>query len=205
MPRNKPIEALHPGTQANDQGARIIAAVERLGEVLRNLAWDAAAALDISPLHVQMLAYLHGHGTADVLAVNLAAHFHLTKPTVSVALRTLENKGLIITRTSKADRRARAIALTSKGRDVAKQAVAYLDGLLPLVRSLSDTGRTDLYAGLFKLLDAARQAGMVRVDRMCWTCAHYKGDRDGKHHCLLLRKDLKVAELRTDCPEHEVA
>lgn len=198
------IQALHPATQARDRDARIVAALERLGEVLRNLAWDAGAAMGVSPLHVQMLGYLHARNEAETRAVDLAAHFHLAKPTVSVAIRSLEGQGALHLAASKADGRAKVITLTAKGRRMAGSAASHLDALLPLLERIPDNDRDALYASLFKLLDAARTAGSVRVDRMCLTCAHY-GKRDGKAYCALLRKPLAPQDLRVDCPEHEAA
>lgn len=205
MARTKGAHALHPETQAHHRDARIVAALERLGEVLRNLAWDTGHRLGLSPLHVQLLAYLHGHGTGEeVLAVDLAARFHLTKPTVSVALRGLEAKGFISQCASRTDGRAKAIVLTARGRGAAERCAAHLDALLPLLKELPDAERSALYAGLFRLLDAARRAGHVRVDRMCITCAHY-ARRGGKPFCALMRLPLSPADHRVDCPDHKAA
>lgn len=198
------LRALHPAAQAKDRDARIVASLERLSEAVRNLAWDAGRAMEVSPLHVQMLGFLHARGEQGVMAVDLATRFHLSRATVSVALRTLEDLQAIRTVASKADGRAKAILLTAKGRRMAERAVAHLDPLLPLLGTMPDADRDTLYAGLFKLLDAARSAGIVRVDRMCVSCAHY-GRRGDKPFCSLLRKPLAPKEHRVDCPEHEAA
>lgn len=196
--------ALHPQVQAGDRDARVVAALERVGELLRNQAWDAGASMGLSPLHVQLLAYLHGHGSTGILAVDLAARFHLTKATVSVALGTLQRKGAIAAKPSKVDGRAKDIALTAKGRRMAEEAAGHLDALMPLLDRLSTAKRDQLYTGLFEFLDAARARGMVRADRMCVTCAHY-GARDGRPYCALLRKALAPQDHRVDCPEHQAA
>lgn len=198
------LRALHPAAQALDRDARIVASLERLSEVVRNLAWDAGRTMEVSPLHVQILGFLHAGGDREIMAVDLAARFHLSRATVSVALRTLEEQQAIRAIASKADGRAKAILLTAKGRRMAERAVAHLDALLPLLGTMPEADRDALYVGLFKLLDAARTAGIVRVDRMCVSCAHY--DRRGDQpFCSLLRKSLAPKEHRVDCPEHEAA
>ncbi|MFN3874330.1 MAG: MarR family winged helix-turn-helix transcriptional regulator [Flavobacteriales bacterium] len=204
MPRNRPVEALHPETQARNRDARIVAALERISEVLRNLAWETGASIDLSPLQVQLLAYLHGHESGCLLAVDLAARFHLSKPTVSVALRGLESKGFITQHPSQVDGRAKTIVLTAKGRSAAGRCAAHLDALLPPLRGLPDAERTALYSALFKLLDGARRAGMVRADRMCVTCAHYTMKR-GRPFCALLERLMAPEDHRLDCPEHQAA
>jgi hypothetical protein len=56
---------------------------------------------------------------------------------------------------------------------------------------------------LMRLLDALLTSGDVQLQRMDWTCTHYRFDRSTSHHCMLLRKDLSVAKRRTDRAEHE--
>lgn len=197
-------QALHPAIQANDRDARIVAALERLGEVLRNRAWDTGVAMGVSPLHVQLLGYLHARSDEGTRVVDLAAHFHLSKPTVSVAIRSLEEHGAVLQTTSRTDGRAKVITLTKKGHRMAEGAATHLDVLLPLLERIAGDERDALYASLFKLLDAARVAGLVRVDRMCSTCEHFS-ERNGRPYCTLLRKPLGPADLRVDCPEHQAA
>ncbi|MBK9514781.1 MAG: hypothetical protein IPO05_14405 [Flavobacteriales bacterium] len=62
--------------------------------------------------------------------------------------------------------------------------------------------RESLLLGLMRLLEALLSRGDVQVQRMCWTCAHYNGDRRGRHRSCCYGR-IAVAELRTDCPEHE--
>ncbi|HNK42121.1 MAG TPA: hypothetical protein PL002_13120, partial [Flavobacteriales bacterium] len=80
----------------------------------------------------------------------------------------------------------------------------HLDALVPLLERIPSDDRDALYASLFALLDAARTAGLVRVDSMCATCAHF-GERNGRAYCALLRKPLAPHELRVDCPDHRAA
>lgn len=204
MPSKLPLRALHPSTQSQDRDARIVAALERVGEVLRNQAWDTGRTLSMGPLHVQILGHLHARAANGILAVDLATHFHLSKPTMSVALRTLADMGAVRAVPSKVDGRAKVIVLTQAGRRKAEQAAAHLDGLLPLLATLPEDARAGLYEGLYRLLDLARTAGVVRADRMCTTCAHY-GSRHGKPHCTLLGKPLSQQEHRVDCAEHVAA
>ena len=73
------------------------------------------------------------------------------------------------------------------------------------VAALPGPRKDMLLLAAMQLLEALVQSGHVQVQRMCWTCKHYRGDRDTLHHCALLKKDLVVQELRTDCSEHEQA
>lgn len=192
--------ALHPASQAAHRDARIVSALERLGELMRNLTWDTGTALGLSPLQVQLLSYLHGH--PPLTAASLARHFHLTKPTVSVALRGMEQKGLIKQTTSSVDGRVRDIIPTASGRKTALKTAGHLDALLPLLATLESRERDSLFNLLYQLLDAARRQGLIQVERMCATCLHYTTRQDHPY-CNLLHSRLTPETHRVDCPEHE--
>lgn len=196
--------ALDPERQGADRDARIISALERLSEVVRNRAWDTGQELGLSPLHVQVLAFLATHPGPMCRASALVTEFHLSKPTISVALRKLEAKGYLKQVSSTMDARAKELRLTAKGERAGRVAAGHLNALLPPLATLSAHDRDDLYTLLFQLLSGAQRAGLVKVDRMCPTCAHYD-NRKGGAFCKLLGKPLKPHELRVDCPEHEAA
>lgn len=196
--------ALDPEVQGAQRDARIISALERLSEVVRNRAWDTGQELGLSPLHVQVLAFLHTHPAEMRRASALANEFHLSKPTVSVALRKLGSEGYLKQIASSTDARAKELRLTAKGERAGKVAAGHLNALLPPLSAMAPADRDDLYVLLFGLLFGAQKAGMVNVDRMCLTCSHYES-RKGGAYCKLLGKPLKPQDLRVDCPEHEGA
>ena len=193
--------ALDPEQQGSDRDARIISALERLSEVVRNRAWDAGEELGLSPLHVQLLAFLATHPARMRRASALANEFHLSKATVSVALRKLESGGYLKQVVNAEDARIKELHLTAKGERAGRFAAGHLNALLPPLEALSNADRNDLYTLLFQVLAGAQRSGLVQVDRMCPTCVHFKKGRNGAY-CKLLRKPLKPHELRVDCPEH---
>ncbi|HRD52423.1 MAG TPA: helix-turn-helix domain-containing protein [Flavobacteriales bacterium] len=195
--------ALDPERQGADRDARIISALERLSEVVRNRAWDTGRELGLSPLHVQVLAFLATHPASMRRASALVSEFHLSKPTVSVALRKLEERGYLKQVPGATDARTKDLRLTAKGERAGQVAAGHLNVLLTPLASLSTTDRDDLYTLLFQLLSGAQRSGLVKVERMCLTCAHFD-KRKGGAFCKLLQKPLKPYELRVDCPEHEV-
>jgi hypothetical protein len=82
----------------------------------------------------------------------------------------------------------------------------HVRGAAPLtdaVRTLPAARKEEMLLAVMQVLDHMVDSGAVQVQRMCWTCRHYRGDRARKNYCALLEKDLPVPELRTDCEEHE--
>lgn len=175
--------------------------LERIGEVSRAMRWQEATGSGLSPLQLRILGFVSDHAGQSVGVARLAEELQVTKPTVSDSVKLLVERGLLVRKPDPLDGRGHTLRLTAAGRKHLPAAEPFAAALATLPRQERET----LLLALMRLLEALLSSGEVQVQRMCWTCAHYSGDRQGKHHCLLLRKDLAVVELRTDCPEHELA
>lgn len=175
--------------------------LERLGEVARALRWKQATEVGLSALQLRILGFIAAHPERSIGVAVLAEELELGRPTVSESVKALVDQGYLERKADAADGRSHALRLRASGR---KQAL----GAAPLtaaMAALPAARKNELLLSSMQLLQALVQSGDVQVQRMCWTCRHYTGDRDKRHHCALLKKNLGVPELRTDCPEHERA
>ncbi|MBV6404278.1 MAG: winged helix-turn-helix transcriptional regulator [Flavobacteriales bacterium] len=189
----------HASDEALD--AHLSRLLERIGEVARSLRWQQATDAGLSPLQLRILGFVSDHPGGPVGVARLAQELQVTRPTVSDSVALLVERGLLVRRPDPHDGRSHALRLTAAGR-------RWLPAADPMERALETLPtreRETLLLALMRVLQALLDRGDVRVQRMCWSCAHYRGDRQGRHHCRLLRRDLGVAELRSDCPDHEPA
>lgn len=175
--------------------------LERLGEVARSLRWKQASDAGLSALQLRILGFIAEHPERPVGVAALAQELQVGRPTVSESVKTLVDQGYLQRKPDPGDARGHALHLRAAGRKLLRDAAPFTDALA----DLPGPHKNALLLGSMRLLERLVDNGAVRVQRMCWTCRYYQGDRDGRHHCTLLRKDLKVPELRTDCPEHERA
>ncbi len=175
--------------------------LERIGEVARALRWREAVGADLNPLQLRILGFILAHPDEPVGVARLASELQVSRPTVSDSVATLVEKGLLRRKADPYDGRSHHLRPSAKARRLGQPA-SPLDGSMA---GLSPQTKEAMTLGLMRVLHALANEGKLQVQRMCWTCAHYRGDRDGKHHCLLLGRDLEVADLRMDCPEHETA
>ncbi len=180
--------------------AHLARLLERIGEVSRAMRWEESTGLGLSPLQLRILGFVADHAGQSVGVARLAEELQVTKPTVSDSVKLLVDRGLLVRKPDPLDGRGHALRHTAAGRKHLPAAEPFAAALATLPRQERET----LLLALMRLLEALLSSGDVQVQRMCWTCAHYSGDRQGKHHCLVLCKDLAVSELRTDCPEHEL-
>ncbi|WUI02565.1 MarR family winged helix-turn-helix transcriptional regulator [Spirillospora sp. NBC_00431] len=193
---------------AGDLERRLADASERLGHGLRSLAQRSARAHGLSPLQQQTVLALVRKPAARREVSALAAEFDVSTPTMSDAVAALERKGLV-TRSPGPDGRRRLLTLTAGGQEVARQLTPWDGPLLEAFAKLPVADRATTLHSLLQVIGDLRRRGVVNVVRTCTTCrffeSHAHTDAATPHHCHLLRAPLPLADLRTDCAEHESA
>ncbi|GAA1307625.1 MarR family winged helix-turn-helix transcriptional regulator [Saccharothrix xinjiangensis] len=196
-----------PGGAA-DLDRRLADAIERLGHGLRSLAQRTAREHGLTPLQQQVVLTLSRQPTVRREVSALAAEFDVTKPTMSDAVTALERKELV-TRSPGSDGRRRLLTLTPTGDEVARRLEPWDGPLLDALAGVpADDRATTLHSLLRVIADLQRQ-GVVSVARTCTGCRFFRADTHpdptAPHHCGLLDVPLPLADLRTDCPEHQPA
>ncbi|GAB3326452.1 hypothetical protein GCM10027299_25490 [Larkinella ripae] len=187
--------------QNSSVDAKIVAGLERIGEVFRVLLWQQSRQTGLSPIQIQLLLFLAAHDATKCKIGYLAAEFNLTKPTISDAVKILAQKDLVERITDPLDSRSHSLRLTPSGHRIVDQTGNFANILSQLVGPLEAGQKTALYESLFTLIDQLHQRGLITVQRMCKTCLHYQ--YNGRiHYCGLLQIPLEVDLLRLDCPEH---
>ncbi|MCS7036724.1 MAG: MarR family winged helix-turn-helix transcriptional regulator [Saprospiraceae bacterium] len=196
-----PMSIFNPYAQIDRVEYKIVVALERLSEAFRVLLWEKGKALGLSPIQIQLLLFIRFHPQERCKVTLLAQEFNLTPSTVSEALRTLEQKGLLLRKTDSADTRSHTLALTEDGVAVAAQVADFADVMLPGLTRLSETERAGLLEQLLGLIAHLQHAGVIVPQRMCFACTYYR-KTDSGHFCHFIKKHLEVRDLRVDCPEH---
>ena len=182
---------------------KIVAALERLSGVFRQLLWQEATQSGLSPLQVQVVVFLRFHRAGQGTVSYLAREYHVSRATMSEAVKTLEQKQLLRRHADPADLRSHSLQLTAAGQQLADQASRFANSLTPPVAGLPAQQKLSLYLTLFSLIHQLQQAGVVPVQRMCFSCRYYGQQTPGAHFCHLLHIPLQGPQLRIDCPEHE--
>lgn len=184
--------------------SRIVAALERLSQTFRVLLWEETKVLGISPMQIQILIFLNYHSLEKRKVSYLAGEFHLTKATISDAVKVLEQKGLVSRATEPTDSRSHTLHLTEEGLRLANQTSLFANPLLQTFRTLDAGQKIVLYNSLLQMIAQLQKAGIVSMQRMCFSCCFHEKTPNG-HFCHLLLLPLTDATLRLDCPEHEPA
>lgn len=191
----------NPEAQNTRVDYRIVAALERLSEAFRVLLWDRAKVLNISPIQIQILIFLRYHEQEKATVSQLAKEFNLSRPTISDAVKSLEQKGLVLRDPSPVDARSHTLVLTEAGREAADQTADFASPFLFPLDMMNEEQQNSLLENLLQIIFNLQRKGVVTLDRMCYNCRNYMSRPSG-HYCRLLAKKLENKDLRLDCPVH---
>lgn len=190
-----------PLQQENSLDARITFALERISLVFKSLLLEQGKQTNLSPIQLQILVFLLYHGPHKCKISYLATEFSLTKATVSDSVKVLIQKQLVKKITDLEDSRSFSISLTLSGKKTAETASMYARPLESIVADQDRLQKEMLYRILLNTILELQRSGLIPLQRMCFSCVHYK-NHDGNHYCNLLQKHLKHQEIRLDCHEH---
>lgn len=189
-------------SQNADLDNKIVAGLERLSQVFRILLWEKAKEHNLSPIQIQLLIFLQHHA-ADLSTISyLAQEFNFTKPTISDAIKVLEQKGFIKKFTSSTDTRSYTIQLTTSGKELVRATENYPNPLISLIARTSETDKIVLWRNIYTLIFQLNKLEVISVQRTCFNCKYYS-NRSKKHFCNLLNQKLDTQEIRIDCGEFE--
>jgi len=195
-----------PHNQPDSPSAKIVVALERISEAFRVLLWNESKTHGLSPIQVQLLIFLSHHSENYRTVSYLAREFNMTKATVSDAVKTLEKKSLITKHYTTVDSRSFIIELTPDGKEIAKQTALFAQEIRTPIDRLSKDEQNNLLIQLFGIIRHLNKTEVITLERMCFSCTHYRKNHKGQeHYCALLASPLNNSDLRIDCPEHEKA
>lgn len=192
-----------PAAQIGRTDFKIVVALERLSEAFRVLLWHETKTLNLSPLQIQMLVYIQFHPGRHCKVSHLARTFNLSKPTVSEAVKTLEQKGLLERQPEPLDFRSHSLHLTRQGKQIATHSAHFADPMARALTSVPPEDKGVLLKQLLNIIAQLRQADIISVQRMCFFCRFYEKTPDGGQFCRFLKQPLTNAGLRVDCEEFQ--
>jgi len=188
--------------QQNEITSKIVVSLERISEAFKSLLWDYAKKIGLSPIQIQILIFIAYHKSNYSKVSYLANEFNITKPTVSDAVKILNQKGLVQKDFTEIDKRSYTISLTSKGKRIVKETENFANPIKKEIEKISEKELNVLYQSLNKVIYSLNKTGILTVQRTCYSCKFYE-KTEKKHFCKLIEKELHNSEIRIDCPEYE--
>ncbi|NMM48897.1 MarR family winged helix-turn-helix transcriptional regulator [Marinigracilibium pacificum] len=189
--------------QNKNTESKIVVALERISEAFRVLLWNEGKDNSLSPIQIQILVFIQFHSQEKCKVGYLADEFNMTKATISDSVKALLSKELVTKETDPSDTRSYTLSLTPKGKQIAAKASLFASSIEKPIENLPEEQKSAILNGLLKVIHDLNQAGVITIQRMCFTCSFYDKSAGG-HYCKLLNTPLSETEIRVDCPEHQM-
>jgi DNA-binding MarR family transcriptional regulator len=174
-------------SQHGDVDSKVVAALERLGQVFRILLRERAQEYGLSPIGAQFLVYLLYHDVELRRVSQLAREFRLTQATVSDAVASLEAKGLVRREHWPEDGRMMTLRLSTEGELMAAELSTWADTVKEHLDLYSSEEKVVVLRFLMRLIGSLQESGVISVARMCVTCRffqrHAHQGTGSPHHC----------------------
>lgn len=182
---------------------KIVAGLERIAQVFRILLWEKAKEHSLSPIQIQLMIFIQHHAQDKTTISYLAREFNFTKPTISDAIKVLEQKKLIKKITDTIDTRSYTIQLTAKGKKIVAETETYTDPLTEIIEKSTQADKLILWENITNLITNLNKLEIISVQRTCINCKHYT-TKGKTPFCNLLNQKLLTQDIRIDCEEFEV-
>jgi len=130
----------------------IATALERIAEAFRAQTQETATRYGLSPLQVQILSRMLKEKPGACSVSSLAQGLGLTRPTVSDAVKTLEEKGFLTKAPDKLSARQINLTLTRGGRTRAKQVAQYAKNITKAIAHLGAGQKDALFKALSQII-----------------------------------------------------
>lgn len=164
--------------------------IERLVYLIREVEWAHTAETGISPLQRQILWFIHTF-PARARATYIGLYLGVKKPTISLALKQLEDKKLIHREPDPQNRRSQIIRLTDKGSQMIHQ--LKLGVLQQWLETLPSSQQTQLKEAFYELFDHLHKLGVLAEVYFCATCKRFT---QGNGYCPAMGTAIEVSGRR---------
>jgi len=190
--------------QNNNLDSKIVAGLERLSQVFRILLWEKSKEHSLSPIQIQLMIFIQHHSQDKSTISYLAQEFNFTKPTISDAIKVLEQKQFIKKITDSTDTRSYTIQLTAKGKKIVSESENFANPLTDIIKKSTPADKLVLWDNITNLITQLNKLEVISIQRTCFNCKHYS-IKGKTHFCNLLDQKLQTQDIRIDCEEFETA
>jgi DNA-binding MarR family transcriptional regulator len=181
----------------------IVLTMERLSQVFKTLLWQHAKQELLSPIQIQFLMFIALDLRSSNCVTEIAREFNLTPPTVSDAVKSLEQKGLVERKVSENDRRRYYLNLTKKGKRVIRSLSNWQNPIMEHLKEFPLQVRETVLIFLLKFVESLKNGALLEEARTCLSCIYFEEDsrrsNNSSRYCLLRKVPLNISDLRLNC------
>ncbi len=184
----------------------ILAAFERISQLLRSSLWEHAKKENLSPIQIQFLIYIASHPGRFSTVSEIAREFSLTPPTVSDAIKSLETKNLIQRMHSRKDKRKYLLTLTRDGQNLTHNLKQWSGPYYTCLGKHSVKEKRQVIKFLLEFLISVGESGLMLDLKSCFSCdflLQSEAENEGKKRCIFRNVTLNEMDFRLNCVDYK--
>ncbi len=186
----------------DDLDLKIVYALERISEIIRNLRINRGKLLGLSPIQIQILKQLYNNKLKELTLTTLSEYFQISKPSLSESISNLEKKGYIQKIQSNIDKRNDIITLTNEGNKIYRKLQNHLMPLYKALKNMYPGNKEKTFSTLLEIIFYLYNSGVIKIQNMCYACKFFVSPVNSElPFCTLLEKHLEPQEIRLDCED----
>ncbi|GEM_PF-6486716 len=198
MPRKKQLSSQKGQNMPIEK--RIWEAIKKLCFFQKGKLWKIAYSKGLTALQLNILFMLSSVPQKFRTVSFLSSELEVAKPTISVAVRKLEDKGYIRRKENKKDRRVVFLELTAKARKILQPAEDVSKFIEDVIADFPEEDKKKVYGMLVDTIFELQKHNFLKMTRMCISCVNFIPNyKDGKHYCRLIDKYFTSEEVGVDC------
>ncbi len=174
--------------------------LNKLHDVKRAYLWKLSQKHNLTPLQMQILECIKKFGKdAPPSSYEIAEEIMLSRATVSVALKALERKELVVKTFSGKDRRKQFLALKGRAEDILSETAQYEDIIVRGISRLPEKSVTSILNVFIHILGMMYDEGIVDRVAVCLKCAWCRSVSKNLYQCDVTGRRFSIAEAKIGC------
>lgn len=191
--------------RSENLSARIALTLIENGNAAHAFKTNTARSEGLPTLQASLLIHLHEFDGSGGTVGALAEAMQLTPPTISDSMKALVRKGYLRRQKSEEDGRVAYFRLTQKGSRLAERLRDWADPIESSIAALNRDDQLALLGALTRVLRDQVEDGFCPAGAMCASCEYFEiaSRMPDLFRCIRRDETISLAELCTDCPNHE--
>lgn len=178
----------------------IISILDKIADIKRAHMWKIAEDYNLTPLQLQILQFTYNclH-VKQVSANDIVNEFYISKATVSVAVKALIKKGLLVKNISLHDRRRSELGVTKKALAIIHVLDKSKEKFEKVLFSINTNDKIKAYGVLVEFVKAMQDNGVVNFVAICLSCRHCKKIGANRFTCTLTGRTFEYDGIHVGC------
>jgi len=192
----------NPAVHGNEMTSKIIVLIDKISKAMEFALWERAKRYDLTSTQAHILLYLLFNPEEKRNVSHMAVEFGVSKPTISRAVDTLMEKGLVSKRINEKNRRSHILTLTSIGIDTAMFVSTFANSIRDIIGSISREEKEKIVTSLLTLVEKLVEGKVLGEIPSCLFCKYFEKSEKGMW-CSKLEIVLNYDTIKIDCPYFE--